>query len=235
MQKRSILNCPIDFDKGSFLDLVSLSAGRAIACQNAMGELVIGENGWNADVKGCTIKFGERVFRSGVLGSESESSGTWLWGWANTEGGLPEIASAPSRRAKRALPDCPEFQNGKFMLDELHTGHNLAMVCCGVSEKNLCYYRCPYSGGAAFVTVEGLPEEVFAPLEAESLIRLYMEIISSYYCDHRLLAAGMLYQNGNAFEASANAITAQLSDRTAEFSFEPAQGLSRLADMHLSV
>lgn len=232
MEKRSVLNCPVDFDKSDFLHLVSLSAGYAISCQNAMGDLIIGDNGWNVDLKGGTIRFGEQVFRSGVLGSESESSDTWLWGWANTEGGLPEIASAPSRRAKKALPDTPEFQNGKFMLDELHTGHNLAMVCCGVSEKNTCYYRCPYTGGAAFVTVEGLPDSVFAPVPIERFVRQYMEIVSSYYCDHRLLAAGFLYQNGTEFTTEGNIIRADFGENTLTLAFEIVEGLSRLADLH---
>ncbi len=231
MEKRSILNCPIDFDKSDFLHLVSLSVGYSIKCQTAMGELVIGNNGWNVDIKGGNIRFGEQVFKSGVLGSESESSDTWLWAWANTESGLPEIASAPSRRAKKDLSDVPEFQNGKFMLDELHTGHNLSMVCCGISEKNMCYYRCPYSGGAAFVTVEGLPDSVFAPVSIEEFARRYMEIISVYYCDHRLLAAGFLYQNHNDFTADGNKLTATFGSNTLELTFEIVDGLSRLADI----
>ena len=229
--KRNILNTPIDFDKSDFLSLVSLSAGYAIACQNKMGELVIGDNGWNVDVKGGTIKFGESVFRSGVLGSESHESNTWLWAWENTEAGLPEIAAAPSRRAKKALPDCPEFLNGKFMLDELHTGHNLAMVCCAASGQSLCYYRCPHSEGAVFVTVEGLPESVFAPLPPEKLLRHIMEIISAFYCDHRLLVAGLLWMNGTEFSEERDSITAQLGERQARFLFEPVEGLSRLADV----
>lgn len=231
MKKRNILDCPIDFDRGDFLHLVSLSAGYAISCQNAMGELIIRDNGWNVDIKGGKIRFGENEFKSGVLGSESESSGTWLWAWENTEGGLPEISAAPSRRAKKALSECPEFQTGKFMLDELHTGHNLTMVSCAVSEKYVCYYRCPYTGGAAFVTVEGLPAEVFAPLSAEALLRRIMEIVSTYYCDHRLLAAGTLYMNGNDFTAEGNTITAEINGRMLCFTFEPAEGLSRLADV----
>lgn len=233
MQKRSILNCPIEFDRTDFLHLLSLSVGRSIACQNKMGELVIGDNGWNVDVKNGTMNFGEAVFRSGVLGSESEQSGTWLWSWANTESGLAEIVCAPSRRAKKALPDTPEFQNGKFMLDELHTGHNLAMVSCAVAEKNICYYRCPYSGGAAFVTVEGLPDEVFAALDAQSFVKQYMEIVSCFYCDHRLLAAGFLYQNGTDFTSTPASITAHFPERDVTLLFEPFEGLSRLTDLRL--
>jgi len=229
--KRSILDCPIEFDKSDFLSLLSLSAGYSIACQNKMGELVIGDNGWNVDIKGGTIRFGERVFKSGVLGSESHESGTWLWGWANTEGGLPEIASAPSRRAKKLLPDVAEFINGKFMLDELHTGHNIAMVCCGISEDAMCYYRCPYNGGAAFVTVSGLPEEVFSPLPIQEFVNQYMQIISSLYCDHRLLAAGFLFQNGNDFQAERDSIAAKFDNITLRFDFETIDGMSRVVNI----
>lgn len=230
---RSVLNCPIDFNKTDFLDLLSLSVGWSIACQNRLGEL-IGDSGWNVDLKGGTIKFGERIFKSGVLGTESSSSGTWLWAWENTEGGLPEIAAAPSRRAKKQLPECPEFVNGKFMLDELHTGHNLSMISCAVSEKDICYYRCPHSEGAAFVTVEGLPESVFAPLDAQGFLRQMMEIISVFYCDHRLLAAGFLYMNGTEFTAEGASLTADFGGRAIRFDFEPAEGLYRLANVNFN-
>ncbi|MBQ8195977.1 MAG: hypothetical protein IJZ47_11535 [Oscillospiraceae bacterium] len=231
--KKTILNCPVDFDRSSFLDLLSLSVGWSIACQNRLGEL-IGDNGWNVDLKSGTIKFGEHIFKSGVLGTESSSSGTWLWAWENTEGGLPEIAAAPSRRAKKQLGDCPEFTNGKFMLDELHTGHNLAMVCCAVSDKDICYYRCPHSEGAAFVTVEELPEDIFAPLDAQSLLRQIMEIISVFYCDHRLLTAGLLHMNGNLFTADDRSISAEFDGRSIRFTFEATEEIYRLVDVNFN-
>ncbi len=227
---RSVLNCPIEYDRSNMLDVLSLSVGWSIACQNRMGEL-IGDSGWNVDLKSGTIKFGDSIYKSGVLGTESHTSGTWLWAWENTEGGLPEIAAAPSRRAKKLLPDCPEFTNGKFMLDELHTGHNLSMICCAASKKDICYYRCPHSEGAAFVTVEGLPESVFAPLSAQELLRQYMEIVSAFYCDHRLLAAGLLYMSGVPFVAEGASLTAEFSDRKLRFDFEPSEGLYRLINV----
>lgn len=228
---RSILNTPIEFDRSDFLSLLSLSAGMAIANQNRMGELVIKDNGWNVNVRERRISFGDNAFTMGILGSESEESGTWLWAWANTESNLPELVTAASRRAKKALSDCPEFTEKKFMLDELHTGHNLAMVCVGVSEKDVCYYRCPYNGGAMLVQVEGLPEAVFEPLSAQQLMRQYLEIISAFYCDHRLLAAGFLYQNGTEFEDGGDFIDGKFEDITLRFSFENIDGLFRVVNI----
>ncbi len=235
MDKRTILNCPVSYDKTSFLDLLSLSAGYSIYSQKRMGELVIKSSGWNVDLRELTIKFGENKFGCGVIGSESEKEGTWLWGWANTESGLKETATAVSRKAKKLLRGVPEFENGKFMLDELHTGHNLAMVCSGVSEKSVCYYRCPYNGGAAFVQISGLPDDVFVPAGREIFSKQIMEIISSFYCDHRLLAIGFLWQNQTPFTEKEDYIEAEFPDEALKISFEKAGEISRIKDVNFMI
>ncbi|MEI3017042.1 MAG: DUF6882 domain-containing protein [Oscillospiraceae bacterium] len=143
MNNFSVLECPVYFDKTNMLDMLSLSAGRAILCQNRLGEQIIADNSWGLDPMKGMIRFGEREFRAGILGSESEIQNTWLWSWAHTESGLPESSTAVSRRVKKLLPELPEFQTGKFMLDEVHNGHDLAMISCGVSHENICYYRMP--------------------------------------------------------------------------------------------
>ena len=89
MNKISALTTPVEFDSGDFLSVLSLSAGTAIARQNKFGEL-IGNDNWNVDIRERTITFGNRVFEIGIIGSESEYSNTWLWGWAHTESGLPD-------------------------------------------------------------------------------------------------------------------------------------------------
>lgn len=233
MSKNTILTTPAEFDKSDFLSLLSLSAGAAIERQNKFGEL-IGGAGWNVDLKNRRIIFGEKEFDCGIIGSESFTENTWLWGWAHTESGLPEISAAPSRRAKRALSDCEEFSVGKFGLDELHSGHNLSMTVVGASEKNVCYYRCPYEGGAVFVQIEGLPEEIFAPVALEALVRRYVEIIGAFYCDHRLLAAGFLHQNGCEFTAGADFILCESGGGTLRFDFEEVGGLFVTANISLN-
>ena len=233
MEKISILTTPVPFDKSDYLSLLSLSVGAAISRQKKMGELVIGASGWNVDVRNRRIKFGENEFDCGIIGSESYQSSTWLWGWANTESGVPEICFAPSRRAKRALPECAEFSTGKFMLDEVHTGHNLSMITVAVSEKNACYYRCPYDGGALFVQIDGLPESVFAPISLDNLAREFLEIIGSFYCDHKLTAAGFLHQNGYSFEDGGDFLSASDGSRTLRFDFENTDELFRVVNISL--
>lgn len=233
MEKISILTTPIEFDKSDFLSLLSLAAGNVIFRQNRMGALVIGESGWNVDVRNRLITFGENTFDCGIIGSEDLNCGTWLWGWAITESGLPENAFAPARRAKRNLSECPEATTPKFSLDELHSGHNLSMAAVGAAEKNVCYYRCPYNGGALFVQISGLPEGIFEPASLSEIAKQIVEIISSLYCDHRLLCAGFLHQNGYKFELTDNVITANDSSETLRIEFENLDGLYRIVGINL--
>lgn len=232
MTNFSVLDCPIYFDKTNMLDMLSLSAGRAILCQNRMGERIVADNSWGLNPTDGIIRFGDKQFRAGILGTESTIQGTWLWSWAHTESGLPEKSVAESCRAKKNLPELPEFQTGKFELDEMRSGHNLAMIACAATRENLCYYRCPYDGGAAFVTISGLPDDIFAPADQPEFLRQYIEIISGFYCDHRLLAAGFLWQNGTPFVCDENSVTADFGHIRLRFLFESAQdGLNRVLDI----
>lgn len=233
MEKISILTTPIEFDKSDFLSLLSLSVGTAILRQNRLGEQIIGENGWNIDVRNRLITFGDKTFDCGVIGSEDYASQTWLWGWANTESGLPENVFAPARRAKRNMSECAEIITAKFSLDELHSGHNLAMTTVGAAEKNACYYRCPYDGGALFVQINGLPDELFAPAPLLEIANRIVEIIGAFYCDHKLLTAGILHQNGYEINVSENEITATDGEGILRVEFENVGGLYRTVGINL--
>ncbi len=236
MEKIKLLDCPIDFDENSFFDLMSLSVGRMIAIQNNFGALA-GDKGWNVNIKDRFIKFGDNEYKSGILGVEDHKQNTWLWSWANVENGLPELAAAPARRAKKALPKVPEFTIPKFELDPVHTGHNLAMVCCAVSEKNVIYYRCPYDGGAMFMQVEGMPEEIFRRTTKDEFMQNFADIIKGYFCDHRLLVAGALWMNGYPFELDGPAVIADFSEEGKEdkvcFVFDNSSddGIYRISDI----
>ena len=51
--------------------------------QNACGALVVQNENWNIDLGRGVIFFGMREYPIQFIGSESKSSGTWLWGWEN--------------------------------------------------------------------------------------------------------------------------------------------------------
>lgn len=205
MSKKSILNIPIKFDRSDIYSLADLTIGTGIARQRAFGQ-VIGKCNWGIDLGEMTITFGDKTFECSIIGSESESSETWLWGWANPHNGWTEEQNTAGIQAREALSECDEFTVPSYDLDETRNGHNLSMIVTAVSEENVAYYRCPYDGGALYVQVKGLPDEAFAPMSVPDIINDAMELIQGMECDHLLVIAGMLYQNGYEFAATDTAL-----------------------------
>lgn len=238
MNKISALTTPVEFDKSDFPSLLSLTAGTVIARQYRLGEFM-GKDDWRVDVTNHKITFGKHLFKKrefdiGLIGTESEYSNTWLWGWANTESGLSEDFVAPSLEAKQALQDCREFGESQLELDELCTGHNLSTVTVGIFDKNVCYYRCPYDGGAMFALIEGLPESIFEPLSLNEIMHRHLDIISSVHCIHRLLAAGLLHQNGYTFTDNGDHIVCEYEGQVLRFDFEKSGEIIRTSNISLN-
>lgn len=232
MNKISALSTPIEYDRGDFLSVLSLCFGTVAARQNRLWEY-IGKRNWRVDVQKRVLGFGIHKFGIGLIGTESEYSDTWLWGWGHTEDGLPEGFADPSENVKSLLPNCPEFNEAKFDLDELRMGHNLSTVTVGVSDRNVCYYRCPYEGGAMFVQLEGLPDKLFKPLTFAETARLHLDIIGSADCSHKLLAAGMLHQNGYSFTDNGSSITSEHGGQVIRFDFEEVGGTVRTSNISI--
>lgn len=108
------------------------------------------------------------------------------------------------------------------------------MVTVGAEDKNVCYYRCPYDGGAMFVQVEGLPEEVFEPLTLVDIVHQHINIISSSHCSHKLLAAGLLHQNGYKFTDNGSNITSEFGDQVLKLDFEDCGDFVRTSNISLN-
>lgn len=104
-----------------------------------------------------------------ILGTESDISDTWLWGWANEASGIPlsllTIARALGQAgSERGVPEFNEPSLDRADVD----GHTLACVA-SAAHPVAGYYRAPYEGGALFVLLTG--PELVAPAPLSSLIR----------------------------------------------------------------
>lgn len=238
MNKISALTTPTEFDKSDFPSLLSLTVGTVVERQYRLGEFM-GKDDWRVDVTNHKITFGRHLFKKrefyiGLIGTESEYSNTWLWGWANTESGLSEDFVAPSLEAKRTLQNCREFSESQLELDGLCTGHNLSNVTAGISDKNVCYYRCPYDGGAMFALIEGLPESIFEPMSLNDIMHRHLETIKSFDCMHKLVAAGMLHQNGYAFTDNGDNIVCEYEGQVLRLDFEKCGEIIRTSKISLN-
>lgn len=145
-----------------------------------------------------------------LLGTESESSNTWLWAWANTESNIPDhlLVASLSLKDYGEQHGIPELTQSELPLDQID-GHTLALLASGLCDAN-AYYRCPYDGGALFVLImdENFPKDPTPPLQR--IASVFPQAIASLDIpDHRLALTGYLDHYGLAHEQDGDKIVAK--------------------------
>ena len=105
------------------------------------------------DLKRGETLFGDDAPRAiWYIGSEASSSRTWLWGYENINRlGERLLTLARDVRDFGLRHGLAELSTPKLALSAEINGHALSAIACGLSQEPLCYYRCPYAGGAVFV------------------------------------------------------------------------------------
>ena len=78
-----------------------------------------------------------------------------------------------------------------------------------------------------------MPDELFAPAPLLEIANRIVEIIGAFYCDHKLLTAGILHQNGYEINVSENEITASDGEGNLRIEFENVGGLFRTVGINL--
>ncbi len=116
---------------------------------------LVGQLDWRFDMASGRLSFGNRfVWRAQVLGTESDSTGTWLWSWANAASDIPDnlLQASLSMKAFGEQHEIPELTAPEVPLDAID-GHSLALIVSGICRAN-AYYRGPYDGGAVFLLIQ---------------------------------------------------------------------------------
>lgn len=176
-------------------EILSKYMGPARQRQLLFGELVVRNRDWNVDFGEGVILFGDEKYPAQLLGTESYSSNTWLWGYMN-ESGVPADVLKDSEYAHNLCKGAAsELALAEPTLSDLVNGHNIASITAIAKEERVCYYRCPYDGGAAFVLVGNIPENVFAPVDAATVIRMISELMMQLPLNHKSLAKSLLLIN----------------------------------------
>ena len=70
-------------NKSDWLQVFSACLGKAMVIQNNAGKYVVKDRNWNVDFSQGYIAFGEDKYPVQFIGSESNSSNSWMWGWNN--------------------------------------------------------------------------------------------------------------------------------------------------------
>lgn len=189
----------------SFESLFNQHVAAAFERQLRLGD-VVGDRAWNFSMDDGTLSFAKKGFfgktlplHVQILGTESEGSSTWLWAWANTQSGIPEVLLATANRLHEVGDEygIPELVKSQLPLEELD-GHQAGLVASGIHGRG-AYYRCPYEGGAMFVQ---LPEVELPKVDYPALrvVSVFPQVIDVFeITDHRTPLRGLMDSLGFRF------------------------------------
>lgn len=122
-------------------------------------DAMLGKSGWAFDLDSGVLAFrrpheGDLQLNVQVLGTESEDSHTWLWGWANPSG-VPDalLKSANELKAFGATANVPELTTPELPITPEVNPQRIAMVASGVLRAG-CTFRAQYPRGALYLLIK---------------------------------------------------------------------------------
>lgn len=198
---KSIFDETDNIDKNKWRDVFSACVGKMLAIQIAASEMVVKNRDWNVDFSRGVILFGRDEYPIQFIGSESDIQNTWLWGWVNVNG-LDKrlLAFGNKTRSLGEKWGLKPLIEEEIELTDAINGHSLSIVACGICDERLCYYKCPYSGGAAFVALSQVPDKVFASVDASRFVSIVMQCIEQHALNHKILVESFLNWNNTPYE-----------------------------------
>ena len=190
-------------------DMFSANLGKIMAIQTACAKYVVKNRDWNVNFDRGIISFGNDEYPLQFLGSEANSSNTWLWAWENINGFDENIISlAREIKAKGEKLNLEALTTAEIEITDELNGHILSIVACGLADKKYCYYRGPHSGGAIFVAFDGVDERVFAPINAKDFADIVVNSIQQFSLNHKLFVESFLEWNKTKYKWQGNSIIA---------------------------
>ena len=217
-------------------DMFSANLGKIMAIQTACAKYVVKNRDWNVNFDRGIISFGNDEYPLQFLGSEANSSNTWLWAWENINGFDENIISlAREIKAKGEKLNLEALTTAEIEITDELNGHILSIVACGLANKKYCYYRGPHSGGAIFVAFDGVDERVFAPINAKDFADIVVNSIQQFPLNHKLFVESFLEWNKTKYKWQGNLIIADFKkDGELKIEFEKIENGFRIVNISLN-
>ncbi|WP_324283961.1 DUF6882 domain-containing protein [Fusobacterium polymorphum] len=217
-------------------EIFSANLGKMMAIQIACAELVVKNRDWNVDFDKGIIAFGNDEYPLQFLGSEANSSNTWLWAWENINGFDDKIISlAREIKAKGEKLNLEALTTAEIDISDELNGHTLSIVACGLADKNYCYYYGPHSGGAILVAFDGVDEKVFTPVDAKDFADIVVRCIQQFPLNHKLFVESFLEWNKTKYKWQGNLIIADFEkDGELKIEFEKIENSFRIKNISLN-
>ena len=217
-------------------EIFSANLGKIMAIQIACAEHVVKNRDWNVDCDKGIIAFGNDEYPLQFLGSEANSSNTWLWAWENINGFDDKIISlAREIKGKGEKLNLEALTTAEIDISDELNGHTLSIVACGLADKNYCYYYGPHSGGAILVAFDGVDEKVFTPVDAKDFADIVVRCIQQFPLNHKLFIESFLEWNKTKYKWKENTLIADFENsQKLEIDFEEKSELARIINIRLN-
>ena len=167
-----------------FQDLVEQNAGLSFEKQMIFGD-VIGSSAWELDMGKGKIFFGALEFPIQIIGSLAFNNNSWMWGWANTQSGMPENLLKQSNQLKEIgeNKNIQKLIDGHYNVDEGFE-HKIGMLACGLF-KAKSYYCANYGQGTLVVTIDDNKIPEVDKNRLEKIMSNFPQLISGTDLNHK--------------------------------------------------
>lgn len=145
-----------------------------------------------------------------VLGTESENTLTWLWGWADEQIEVPEHLLQRARELRQwgEQQRLAEFQQPSLDLDRAD-GLKLAVIATAVCRAS-SFYREHFEGGSLFVLLYGDAIDRQPGFDRSELVRAVNDLAAVYDVNQRALLTSYFREQNIPWEDAADSLSAQL-------------------------
>lgn len=231
VKRVSIFDTDYPINKSSWYEVFSACLGQAMVVQDACSEQVVKGQNWNVDFTAGRLSFGNQSYPVQFIGSESNVSNTWKWGWDNVNGfNTSFIGLANEVRSLGEEWNLEPLCVADFELDASFNGHTMAIVACGISKNDYCYYRGPHDNGAVLMAFTQLPERVFDPVDVHKFVSVTMDCVQKYAVDHKIFIESFLHWNQIEYHWEGQTIVAEFAQRL-YIEFEQADEVLRICSL----
>jgi len=214
-EKPNIFESGIQIDRTNFIDLFSAAVCWSAVTQKRVGNLVTRRREWFISFETGLLHFGPERYPFQALGTESAPSETWLWSWANESiWNEDTLKLADYLYALGEEWNLRAFFEPQFEITQVFNGFSLSAVAAMLSEKPVCFYRCPHETGAVFVAFGLVPKSVFEPVSAEVFVSTVMPIAQQAVCDHRIMVESFLFHNKTPYRFMDGVLVADFANQT---------------------
>ncbi|GIV85730.1 MAG: hypothetical protein KatS3mg052_2737 [Candidatus Roseilinea sp.] len=152
-------------------------------------DAMLGKCGWAFDLNSGILAFrrpheDDLQLNVQVLGTESEDSQTWLWGWANPSS-IPAalLKLANELKAFGAVAGVPELVTPELPITSAVNPQRIALIACGV-QRAACFFRAPYPRGALYLLIKDPRYKRSVTRPIPRIVRIFPAFLSRYPVHH---------------------------------------------------